>query len=145
MDKFINFLGEVTVISKLHANSGYWQVRVAEEDLDKTSFTSHHGSFYFTHMPSRMKNTCMTFQRAIRVLLTKNKRQYAVFHSDDTVIFLHSPIKHIEHVKQVLKILSNTGMTFNLKKCNVFQTALIILVMSFSLGSFRFPQEQLTP
>eukprot|EP00170_Pyropia_yezoensis_P002554 contig_10742_g2558 len=45
MDDCIEFLGEVTVFSMLDANAGYWQIPVALENQDKTTFTCHEGTF----------------------------------------------------------------------------------------------------
>jgi len=44
MDDCIDSLGDANVFSTLDCNSGYWQIPVAEQDRDKTTFTSHMGT-----------------------------------------------------------------------------------------------------
>ena len=41
MDDCIDSLGDAVVFTTLDCNSGYWQVPVAQEDQDKTTFTTH--------------------------------------------------------------------------------------------------------
>lgn len=36
MDECIDFLGEATIFSTMHSDSGYWQVEIAEEHHEKT-------------------------------------------------------------------------------------------------------------
>ena len=51
MDECIDYLGKATIFTTLDCMSGYWQVDIAEEDRDKTTFTSHHGVYRFLRMP----------------------------------------------------------------------------------------------
>ena len=41
MDECIDSMGEAQFFTALDANSGYWQIPVAKEDRDKTTFTCH--------------------------------------------------------------------------------------------------------
>ena len=56
MDECIDSLGDATVFTTLDCNSGYWQVEIAEEDRDKTTFASHCGLYRFLRMPFGLKN-----------------------------------------------------------------------------------------
>jgi len=47
MDDCLDSLGDATVFSTLDCNAGYWQIPVAVEDRDKTTFTSHTGLFRY--------------------------------------------------------------------------------------------------
>ncbi len=40
-----------TSTSSLALSSGFWQIPVAEEDIEKTAFICHVWLFKFTHMP----------------------------------------------------------------------------------------------
>lgn len=50
MDECNDFLGEATVFSMVDANAGYWQIPVALEDQDKTTFTCHKGVFKYIRL-----------------------------------------------------------------------------------------------
>jgi len=45
MEDCIDFLGEASVLSTLKCSPGYWQIPVAVEDQDKTTFTCHEGIY----------------------------------------------------------------------------------------------------
>ena len=45
MDDCIESLSHVKVFSMLDALWGYWQIPIAEEDRDRTTFTSHVGTY----------------------------------------------------------------------------------------------------
>ena len=73
MDECIDSLGEATIFSTLDCNSGYWQVKVADQDKDKTTFTCHSGLYRFLRMPFGLKNAPATFQMAIDIILSRVK------------------------------------------------------------------------
>lgn len=43
MDAFVELFGEVQVIPILDSNSGYWQIEMDEENVDKTAFATNYG------------------------------------------------------------------------------------------------------
>ena len=55
MDDCTDSLGDATVFTTLDCNSGYWQIPVAPEDRDKTTFTTHMGTFRHLRMPLGLK------------------------------------------------------------------------------------------
>lgn len=95
MDKCINYLGEVAVFSTPDANSGNWQVKVDEADQDKTAFTDRHGLCRFLRMPFGFKNAPRIFHRAMKVVLSPEKWQYAIVNLDNIVVFFRSPSNEI--------------------------------------------------
>lgn len=48
--------------------SGYNQIRMATRDVEKTTFKTHIGNFYYTMMPFGHKNTGATYQRTMAVI-----------------------------------------------------------------------------
>jgi hypothetical protein len=70
MDQCIDSLGDAQIFTTLDCNSGYWQILVASEDVEKTTFTSHEVTFQFTRMPFGLRNAPATFQRTVDILLS---------------------------------------------------------------------------
>ena len=94
MDECIDSLGDATVFTKLDGNSGYWQVEIAEDDRDKTTFASHSGLYRFLRMLFGLKNAPATFQRAVDIILSRVKWERALVYFDD-VISTRKPLRNI--------------------------------------------------
>ena len=88
MEDCIDSLGEATIFSTLDANSGYWQIRMAEQDKTKTAFTTHHGLYQFTRMPFGLKNAPATFQRVMDIIMATVLWKFALVYIDDIIICL---------------------------------------------------------
>lgn len=93
------------------------KVEVANGDRDKTVFASHHCLFRFVRISLGLNIAPRTFQRAMDIMLYSVKWWVALVYLDDIVIFPNSPFDHIDHVRQVLTLLSDAGVTLKLKKC----------------------------
>lgn len=120
MDECLDSLGEATVFSTLDCNSGYWQIPIAPDDQDKTTFTCHSGTYRFTRMPFGLCNAPATFQRAVDILLMRYRWKTCLVYIDDVIIFSRSAEDHLRHVDEVLQVLRSSGMTLRLNKCHFF-------------------------
>ncbi len=95
MYECIDSLGDATVFTTLDCNSGYWQIPVATQDQDKTTFTSHFATYRFKRMPFGLKNAPATFQRAIDIILAGVKWQHCLVYLDDVIAFSKSMESHL--------------------------------------------------
>jgi hypothetical protein len=120
MDDCLDSLGSATIFTTLDANRGYWQLEVSHEDRDKTSFTSHMGTYRFTRMAFGLVNAPGTFQRSIDVLLTKVLWTKAKVYLDNIIFFLNIVEAHLRDVDEVLGILDDAVVILSLKKCKFF-------------------------
>ena len=70
IEDYLDSLGDAEIFTRLDCNAGYWQVPVAPEDRDKTTFKSYLRTFRYTRMPFGLRNAPETFQRALDIILS---------------------------------------------------------------------------
>jgi len=120
MEDFLDSLGDAQVFTSLDYIAGYWQVPLRKEDQEKTSFTTHCGTYHWLSLPFGLTNAPATFQRALDIILSGLKWQICLVYLDDVIIFSSNAEQHVKDVETVLHCLSEAGVTLNLEKCTWF-------------------------
>lgn len=70
MEYFMDSMGEIKVFSTLQALWGYYEVPIAEGGRDKTTLTSHRGTYRYSCIPFRLSNAPEILQRALDIILS---------------------------------------------------------------------------
>ena len=115
VSEMLSKLSEGKVFSKLDANSGFWQVVLAPECRDLTTFISPWGRFRFRRMCFGISSAPEYYQRAMEKIL-KNAEGVVCF-MDDVLVFGPDQPTHWQRVKTVLERVSAAGMTLRKDKC----------------------------
>ena len=141
IDDCLNSLGDAEIFTTLDCNAGYWQVPVAPEDRDKTTFTSYLGTFRYTRMPFGLRHAPSTFQRALDIILSKVRWQSCLIYFDEFLVFSRSIDEHLRHVDEILTLLRRAGITLKLTKCSFFQPKVGYLVHVITPGKLSVATE----
>jgi Reverse transcriptase (RNA-dependent DNA polymerase) len=121
MDEYIDSLGDAQIFTTLDCNSGYWQIPVAPEDIEKSTCTSHEGTFQYNRMPFGLRNAPATFQRTVDIVLSGLRWKTCLVYLDDIIVFSNSPEEHARHLNEVLSLLYGAGLSLKLAKCAFFR------------------------
>lgn len=89
MDECIASPTEARILTSLDCNSGYWQVEVDQPDGNRTTFPSHFGLYCLMRMPFGLRNARARFQRALDILLLRDKWQFGLVYLDDVNLYTH--------------------------------------------------------
>ena len=120
IDEIFDTVGSAKIFSKLDLMSGFYQIRVAGEDIPKTAFSTASGHYEWTVMPFGLTNAPATFQRFMNQILQPYLGKFALVYIDDIIIYSNTIEEHREHIKEVLSLLRENHMRAKKKKCVFF-------------------------
>ena len=104
--------------SSIDLASGYWQIKMHENSMEKTTFNSKFGSFFFLVMPFGLVKAPATFQSLMDRIFRDVQWRYVCVYFDDIFIFSKSFTEHLEHIKDVLSRLRKHSLQAKVSKCN---------------------------
>ena len=115
VDEILDKLGGTGYFSSLDLASGYWQVPVNEEDIEKTAFTVGSSHYEFTVMAFGMTNAPATFQR----MMTKRLAgiEGSLVFIDDIIIFADTWEEYRRILEKVLRQIKEAGLKIKGSKC----------------------------
>ncbi|KNA24590.1 hypothetical protein SOVF_014300, partial [Spinacia oleracea] len=114
-------LGKARYFSKLDLRSGYWQVRIAEGDEQKTACVTRYGSYEFLVMPFGLTNAPATFCTLMKRIFQPFLDKFVVVYLDDIVVYSDSLQEHVHHLRQVFQALRESELHVKLEKCSFAQ------------------------
>ena len=119
IDETLALLSGATVFSKIDANSGFWQIPLANESQHYTTFISPFGHYQFKKLPFGISSAPEIFQRRMSTVL--EGLEGVLCHMDDILIFGSNKEEHDLRLSVTLQWLEKAGVTLNPSKC-VFAT-----------------------
>lgn len=121
IDELLDELNGARFFTKLDLHSGYHQIRVALEDVEKIAFRTHHGHNEFLVMPFGLTNTPSTFQALMNKVFQDYLRKFVLVFFDHILIYNGTWDKHLQHIDIVLSILKSHQLFVKKEKCNFGQ------------------------
>ena len=108
--------------STMDFKSRFWQVKMAPESQQYTTFTIGNLGFYeFTRMPFWLCNAPTTFQHLMQNTLGELNQTYCIIYLDDVIVFGHLVKEHLEHLHFVFECFGEFNLKLKPSKCSFFQ------------------------
>lgn len=63
-------MGDSNILKVLDCNVGYCKIPTYDDDLEKTTFTTHIATYRYNQMSFRLCNSPETFQRPLYIILS---------------------------------------------------------------------------
>lgn len=128
------------VFSKLDANSGFYQIRLAEESKKLTTFLTPFGRYYFNRLPMGITSAPEHFQSQMQKVLSGCKN--VVCHMDDVLVWGATEAEHDENLVAVFEKLRAANVTLNEEKSLFRKTSLKFLGHIISNGQVAVDPEK---
>ncbi|KAJ0759149.1 putative nucleotidyltransferase, Ribonuclease H [Helianthus annuus] len=107
--------------------SGYFQIPIAPEDQDKTTFTCPYGTYAYRRMPFGLCNAPATFQRCMVAIFQDMLETSMEVFMDDFSVYGTTFDQCLSNLDRMLKRCIETNLMLNWEKCHFMVTEGIVL------------------
>ena len=97
--------------------SGYNQIKMAEEDQEKTSFIMSQGLYCYKVMPFGLKNARATYQRLVNRMFSKQIGRNMEVYVDNMLVKSREELAHLDDLMEMFTTLKQYQMKLNPAKC----------------------------
>ena len=102
---------------------GYNQIKMDEEDQEKTAFITSQGLYCYKVMPFGLKNAEATYQILVNKMFNKKIGRNMEVYVDDMLVKSKEELAHLDDLRETFTTLKQYQMKLNSSKC-VFRVAL---------------------
>src|SRR5262249_7666121 len=115
------------MFTKIDLRWGYNQIRIKDQDVEKTAFNTKYGHFEYLVMPFGLVNAPATFWTLMHDILRPFLDKFVIVYVDDILIYSKDATEHQQHVRQVLETLRQHKLYAKPEKCTFGVTSVDFL------------------
>jgi len=127
IDDLFDQLKDARVSSKIDLRFGYRQLRIKEQDIQKTAFWTRYGHYEFLVMPFGLTNAPTMSMDLMNRVFRPYLDQYMVVFIDDILVYSNSHLEHEQHLRVVLQTLKENQLYAKLDKCEFWLKEVVYL------------------
>ncbi|GMJ07598.1 hypothetical protein HRI_004429000 [Hibiscus trionum] len=127
IDDLLDQLRGASVFSKIDLRSGYYQLKVKDVDIPKTTFRTRYGHYEFLVMPFGLTNAPAAFMDMMNRVFHKFLDRFVVVFIDDILVYSRTEEEHDEHLRLVLQTLLENQLYVKLSKCEFWIREVVFL------------------
>ena len=109
------------LFSKIDLRSGYHQIIIKNEDINKKAFRTRYGHYEFTIVPFGLTNAHAVFMCLMNGVFRKYLDKFVIVFLDDILIYYKEKEEHEEHLRLVMQVLREHQLYAKLRNCSFYQ------------------------
>ena len=117
IDTLVDSTARHELLSFMDAFSRYNQIKMNEDDQERTSFVTSQGLFCYKVMPFGLKNTGATYQRLMNKMFTHQIGRNVQVYVDDMLVKSLREKDHLNDLQETFDTLRSYNMKLNPSKC----------------------------
>ncbi|WVZ97050.1 LOW QUALITY PROTEIN: hypothetical protein U9M48_042614 [Paspalum notatum var. saurae] len=117
IDILFDQLAGARVFSKIDLRSGYYQIKIREEDIPKTAFSTRYSLYEYLVMSFGLTNAPAFFMYMMNSVFVNELDKFVVVFLDDILIYSKDGKEHKEHLRIVLTRLREHKLYAKFSKC----------------------------
>ncbi|XP_039012179.1 uncharacterized protein LOC120141335, partial [Hibiscus syriacus] len=117
IDTLVDNTAGNSLFSFMDGFSGYNQIKMNPEDMEKTTFVTMWGTFCHKVMPFGLKNAGATYQRAMVTLFHDMMHKEIEVYVDDMIVKAKTEEEHIVNLRKLFKRQRRCQLKLNPNKC----------------------------
>ena len=117
IDDLFDQLQGASVFSKIDLRSGYHQLKIKGDDIQKTAFRTRYGHYEFLVMPFGLTNAPAAFMDLMNRVFKDYLDRFVIVFIDDILIYSRSMEEHAEHLRTILRVLKIKKLYAKFTKC----------------------------
>jgi len=127
IDDIFDRLSGCSYFSCLDLTSAYSQLRLPEEEVERTSFVVPFGQYASRVLQFGLCNAPAAWSAVIANVFGPLLKTFVAVYLDDILIFSRTAEEHADHIRQVLEILRKAQLKVKLSKCSFCRPDLLYL------------------
>ena len=139
-EEIFSKLASSKYFTKIDLSKGYWQIRLTEDNKEKTAFSTSYGLFQFRKLPFGLVTAPANFSRMMRLLLDGLKDVDNFI--DDLLEHTETWEAHIQLLKILLQRLRECCLTARPSKCEIGFSSIDFLGHCVGDGKLMMSEEK---
>jgi hypothetical protein len=121
IDHLFDQLRGAKIFSNIDLRLVYYQVRINEEDIHKTTFRTRYGNYEFVVVPFGLTNAPVVFMCLMNDIFRNYLDKFVIIFLDDILFYSKSKEEHEHDLRLVLQVLREHQLYAKLSKCSFYQ------------------------
>ena len=117
IDQLVDSTAGHKLLTFMDTFSRYKQIKMAEEDQEKTAFITSQGLYCYKVIPFGLKNAEATYQRLVNKMFSKQIDKNMEVYVDDMLVKSKEELAHLDDLKETFATLKQYQMKLNPSKC----------------------------